>query len=116
VTLRRFKLTVLSLVLALLATSSLSFAQGLTQACVSQQHQCDAVPTISDCCCESSSGQPSTPAEQRVAVANASTLSTPPAVLSTVGLTDRSKRLHVSLVSPRVSRLDLPTLFSTLLI
>jgi hypothetical protein len=116
VTLRRFKLTVLSLMVALLATSALSFAQGLTQACVPQQHQCAAVPTISDCCCESSSGQPSTPAEQRVEVANTFAQSTPPALLSTVWFTDRGQRLHVSLVSPRVSLLDLPTLFSTLLI
>lgn len=115
---RRF-VTTLTLMLALLVAAPLSLALGTPAPCATQHHECqEETAPVADCCVVDDA-QPireSTPAEQRVQATDIASVAVP---------VYRPSARHVLRVrpaerpqphSPRLSLLDLPTLFSTFLI
>jgi hypothetical protein len=115
---RRF-ITALTLILALLVAAPLSLALGTPAPCATQHHECqEETAPVADCCVVDDA-QPireSTPAEQRVHGTDVAAVAVPsdgPMALQALPAPPAERpRPH----SPRLSLLDLPTLFSTFLI
>jgi len=114
----RTSLSAISMVLALIGSSSVSaFIAAAHPICTVKHHDCGDAPTIKPCCCgdQSNLSDQSGPTTEKVTF---STTLLPVAVVaaarivptSTPGLT------HSQLSPPRSSSVDLPTLFATLLI
>ena len=112
--------TTLTLILALLVAAPLSLALGTPAPCATKHHECqeETVPPAADCCVVDDA-QPireSTPAEQRVQATDLASIAVPahrPIARHVLRLRPAERpQSH----SPRLSLLDLPTLFSTFLI
>jgi hypothetical protein len=113
----RTALSAIALLVAITGTATVpAFAGLIHPVCAAKQHDCGTTPKVSKCCCgdEQSSENGGTPAQSRIevraplqstlAVTSAVLVATPPAV----------RTVHSS--SPHRSPVDLPTLFSSLLI
>jgi hypothetical protein len=111
-------LSVFALLLAMTATATVpSFAAPSHPICATKQHDCGRATTITNCCCgdKPASQVQSTPVETRVEVR--ADLSPVPAIMQAVLVATSSNspiRIHTS--PPHRYLVDLPTLFSTLLI
>lgn len=115
---RRFT-TTLTLILALLVAAPLSLALGTPAPCATEHHECqEETAPVADCCVVDDA-QPireSTPAEQRVQATDIASVAVPAyqPIARHVLLVRPAERPEPH--SPRLSLLDLPTLFSTFLI
>jgi hypothetical protein len=118
VTVPRVRLSVVALIASLLATTGGAvFAQALHPVCVARQHDCGKTTTIAQCCCGDSGAAQNegTPVQTRMDIR--ADFSQAQAVTSDVQVaTTPHALIHVQTSPPRLSRLDLPTLFASLLI
>lgn len=108
----------MALILALVtAAGAPVLAAQLHPVCAARHHDCGKTATLMTCCCgnQGDRSNPSSPAESRVQVT--------PDVAPVVGVLAQTLLaaptmtvVHVQASPPRTARLDLPTLFATLLI
>jgi hypothetical protein len=114
----RTALSAMTLLVAMTATATVpAFAGLLHPVCASTQHDCGQTPKIVSCCCgdEHASPTESTPVQSRVQIR--ADFSSMPAVTSAlqVAMTPHARTpVHTS--PPNRGVVDLPTLFSSLLI
>jgi hypothetical protein len=112
------KFAALSLVAAIVATTGGSvFARAIHPVCLAKQHDCAKTATVSNCCGgdRDAARMDSTPAQSPVEVR--ADLSAPSALPNVVHIAPAPQGLSpVHTSPPRLGLLDLPTLFTTLLI
>jgi hypothetical protein len=114
---RRVLSTVVVLAAVIGGATIPAFAGIAHPVCAAKQHDCGATPKVSKCCCgdEQTSPTDSTPVQPRVEIG--APLSSMPAVLAIVHLTMTPHAVHTGyLAPPHPATVDLPTLFSSLLI
>jgi hypothetical protein len=113
----RARLIVTVLLMAFVGSMASAYTAQGRQLCVVAHHECDEVPTIAECCCgNGGSSVPSVPPEQRVQLGSSVSVATPALDQTITVVCAQTGLPQVCGVSPRACLLDLPTLFSTLLI
>ena len=114
----RTSLSVISLVVALVGSTSLSaFVAAVRPVCAAEHHDCAKTPTIKACCCGDPSGTSDHTGPMVSKVTFSGTLVPVAPIVADIVLPaspDASRAAHAS--PPRSSRVDLPTLFASLLI
>lgn len=112
------KLSIVALIASLLAaTAGAVFTQAIHPVCLAKQHDCGKTAKIAQCCCGDSgvTQNEGTPVQSRFEIR--ADLSQAPAVTSDVQVaTTPHALIRVHMSPPRLSHLDLPTLFASLLI
>jgi hypothetical protein len=116
VTRLRLQLAALGTAAAILIMTAAPLAQALRQTCMLPHHDCETTAKISKCCCDDGAGRSeSTPVQERVELRVSGTvIAALPHTGQMAAATGVARPVHTS--PPLLCRLDLPTLFASLLI